>query len=260
MLSNTVRLLLMLPLLCSSRFEGFKRALIRLRDTCDFNATAILDVGANMGLWSKTIQREVFPGASMYLIEGNEHHRSLLMSLGYPYAISLVGARNGRVVFHKLKESTKSFSGASIYRETTAEFNGTAKTEQVNATITTIDELIVSQKWPTEFQVVKMDIQGAEVDAIKGGWRFLAKTQVLFTEASLMEYNTGSPGMLDLHTLLWRRGFELYDVIEVIRDKKSGIAFQVDLMWVRRSSSLWAQSCTGFPIPKRFLQRGSLII
>jgi len=250
--------MLLLPLLCSSRFESFKGALERLRDNCGFNATEILDVGANMGLWSKTMQSEVFPTASMYLVEGNEYHRSSLTKLGFSFTISLVGSRSGPVLFHKLKESaSKAFSGASIYRETTAEFNGAAKTEMINATITTIDNLLVALKWPTEFQLVKMDIQGAEVDAIKGGWRALAKTQVLFTEASLMEYNAGSPGMLELHSLLWRRGFELYDVIEISRDKKTGFAFQIDLMWVRRSSPLWAQNCTGYPIPKRFLQRGA---
>lgn len=71
-------------------------ALIRLREVGGWVPRGIIDVGAHRAGWAKEA-RAVFPSADFLLLEGDPDLEPDLKAFGEPYAISIVGARNGKV-------------------------------------------------------------------------------------------------------------------------------------------------------------------
>ena len=124
--------------------------------------------------------------------------------------------------------------------------------------MTTIDD-IVEKLWETErlgsFDVLKIDIQGAEYFALRGAMKTLRYVEVIFIEIPVLQYNSGAPGFFKLHSLLHRLDFEMYDIfsgnanVDPIRTKDHQILVQFDAVFVRKTSSLWAHNCTSFPSP-----------
>ena len=232
-------------------FDGFIRALKKVRDSCGFTASNILDLGANRGLWSSTIKRSVFPTATYFLIEGSSRHEQTLRTLGLPFHIGLVGSRTGFTTFWMLKENVdKDGTGSSIFMENTAAFNELHKRVSINSSIDTLDN-IISSKQLGPFQIIKIDVQGAEVDVIKGGRNAFSMAEIVFTEAPIMNYNNGAPGLLELYMMLHKKGYEIFDILDLARDS-SQFLLQIDIMWVKKSSKLWNKECTGYPKPIHF--------
>lgn len=236
------------------QFTSFTDALLKI-GACGFSPKGVLDVGANTGDWSKAI-KEHYPQSDFFLVEGNSDHIASLKSTGLNFVISLVGDKDGSVKFYKGKEHMAN-TGNSIFKESTKYFKDS---EAIELPLTTIDKLVKSaEKGP--FQLMKIDIQGAEVAAIKGAPETLRNVEVLFTEVSIVEYNRGSPSFLELHTLLDSFDFAIFDITDQARypgnwgGNKGAIPnmlVQVDVMWVKKSSLLWDENCTGFAPPIHF--------
>lgn len=213
---------------------------------CGFNPNTILDVGANVGGWTKGM-RGLFPDATYFMIDGNPLVRPELEKTGIPFELVLVGDHVGNVTFYRQKGSRKA-TGNSIFRENSNEF---ADSEKVLMAMSTVDE-ITRRRNVGPFQLLKLDVQGAELAALQGARRTLQTVEVIQTENAVMNYNEGAPSLLKLTAMIENMGFALYDAFELVR-VRSGILIQFDSLWVRKTSSLWYKNCTGYPTPKRFL-------
>ena len=75
-----------------------------------------------------------------------------------------------------------------MFRERTGHFDNDIKEE--TRTAFPLDDL-VAKLGP--FQLVKMDIQGSELDALKGMKTLLREIDVLQLELSVLSYNSGAP-------------------------------------------------------------------
>jgi hypothetical protein len=81
--------------------------------------------------------------------------------------------------------------------------------------------------------LIKLDIQGAEIDALLGAPRCLAHCGAIVTEASLVTYNKGSPLFADVVAWLTQQGLFCVDICEIHRWKHNAI-FQMDLLFVKQ--------------------------
>ena len=131
-----------------------------------FVPTRILDIGANEGTWTETMQGWV-PGASFFQIEGNMALEHFLKEKGRPYRIAIVGDEEKTVTFHKLCDGGLCSGGSSVFEENTKWGPGMIKEERQ---MTTVDRL-VAQAQQAPFDMMKLDIQGAELLALKGAPR-----------------------------------------------------------------------------------------
>ncbi|KAG2422778.1 hypothetical protein HXX76_015798 [Chlamydomonas incerta] len=224
---------------------------VKRLQVCGFNPTNVLDVGANVGAWSK-VYKGVFPAANFFMVEGNDKCQGELAASGVPFEISLVGRAEGNITYHRRKDGTCAGStGNSVFKENTHIFTDD---EVVVSRVRTIDNIVATRQ-VGPFQFMKVDIQGSEVPALLGARHTLETVDVVLTEAPIMNYNQGSPPFTVLTSVLNHLGFEIFDIADMARSEK-GLLMQMDVLWVRRTSALWGPGCTGYPVPSHFTHNG----
>lgn len=180
----------------------------------------ILDIGANDGWWYRNM-RPNYLDAEFTLIEANPYLEEKVKANGQPYHMVCLSDTIKQVEFY-LNVDDITTTGASYYRENTDHFSD-EKVHVVELTTTTLDTL-----FPTEtFDLIKMDVQGAEVDIIRGGKELVSRaTQVLLeVPHENVEYNLGAPDRKEYFDAMEELGFVKHVVIEDIRGLQQDILF-----------------------------------
>jgi FkbM family methyltransferase len=192
----------------------------------------ILDVGANVGDWAK-YARAAFSRSLITMIEGSDTCVEPLSATGEEFAIALVGADNTHIDFYEQEQG----KGNSIYREKTKNFDNIAPKRK---RVFTLDALMRG-KPPVD--LLKLDVQGAEQDALMGAAHLLRSVEVIVLEVGLIEYNEGAPLALDTLSLLNTMGYDLFDIIGfVVQDTDvHRVVMQVDFIVVRRGSDIFTR-------------------
>jgi FkbM family methyltransferase len=165
-----------------------------------FNPEHILDIGGHTGEFF-SLAKQFFPYADIFVVEGNKDCEPYLKELNTPYLIRLLGSEKKKTVFYKNKQDLIS-TGNSIYREVTPHFSdeNLIKEEIQQYTIdTTFKE--------ADFDLIKLDTQGSEIDILKGGKRIAKKAKGILMEVSVEKYNEGSPLYNEIVDFMDRYGF-----------------------------------------------------
>jgi FkbM family methyltransferase len=152
-----------------------------------FEPKKILDIGANHGQFYNDIKK-IFPNAYYLLVEGNEHCERQLQTMNVDYKIALLSDKIKKVKFFIRKEEP-TCTGNSIYREKSSFYeddNDVIVEEKETSTLYNI----LGESY---FDLIKIDVQGSEIDIIKGGLEIIKKAKGVLMEVSLEEFNQGSP-------------------------------------------------------------------
>jgi len=217
----------------------------QLRDLRGFQPKHILDVGANRGTWALRA-RLTWPKADIFMIEANEQQGPNLIKCGIPFMFAVLGdsQRKTKMNFGEMKGAHD--TGSSIFRQTT---HVSAFSEKL-VTMRTLDEVLNSTgRGEHEFELLKLDVQGAELMVLRGARKTLAKVQAILLEVSVVLYNEGAPLWLQVQTELAGLGFHVYDVLELHYLPPTSMLVQVDLLVVHERSRLWEKRLTGYPRP-----------
>jgi FkbM family methyltransferase len=188
--------------------------------------TTCLDIGANTGQFA-TEWRKIFPTCKITSIEPNPYCEKGLKKLGVEYFQYGISDKIGELelILPKAKSNSK---GASFYKE--INFNSLSDEEilKIKVPVTTLDTLFPDNV----FDVIKIDVQGAELDVINGGTSTLLKSSYVIIEVSLIPYNEGAP----LADVIVRRMEDFNFFIQDIVDRhtnKSGNIIQLDLLFTK---------------------------
>ena len=65
-----------------------------------------------------------------------------------------------------------------------------------------------------KYDLIKIDVQGSEIDVIEGGKDIIRNSNFLIIEMSLQNYNEGAPKLLEVINNLNKNNFELIDIID----------------------------------------------
>jgi FkbM family methyltransferase len=192
--------------------------------------------GANKGDWTRST-KEIFPEAKFLMLEANELHRESLSKVGVPFRHAVLGATDGKPATFYLTKHTAfhhSNTGASMYREMSGIFDGELL-EEKHVTMRTIDA-VVSEAGLRDcrFHLVKLDVQGAEIEALKGAAETLKHAAVVFMELSVTPYNSGAPLWFETHLFMESIGYAAADVTE-LHYGGNGFLIQVDIMFSKKS-------------------------
>ena len=102
---------------------------------------------------------------------------------------------------------------------------------------------------------LKLDAQGGELDVLKGASRTLDRTSTVLLEASVVEYNPGTPRIADVISFIRGCSFLLVDIWDL---KRIGpMLSQVDLLFTRCRSILEGEAAESNEVlGSRFQWRG----
>lgn len=182
----------------------------------DHRVTGILDVGASNGHISQRLLRK-FPEATSYAFEPNPLYRETLTRLSSDdariqpqfYALS-DEEREVELQLTTSPGSTSLFTPATRLQQMYPEATQVQGVEKVKAV--TIDGWAASQDNPA-IQVIKFDIQGGELAAMRGATKQLQNSALLvYTEILFNVLYDGGAIYSQLDQYLREYGFVLYDI------------------------------------------------
>jgi FkbM family methyltransferase len=183
----------------------------------------VYDIGAYRGDWTKEV-RGYLPNSQFILFEPNVIHETFLREVDSNYHLMLLGKKNERRRFF-----SHAGTGDSIFPE----YDETLKkrNEFRWMQVVTLDSLVgVDSRFPQP-SVLKLDVQGAELEVLMGGEETLSKSSVVILECPIVHYNWGSPNIQDYLDFMFRRRFVPFFVTEIHR--LCQIFVQIDIAFVR---------------------------
>lgn len=203
-----------------------------------FSPKVILDIGANAGEWSR-VAAGIFGTARILMIDGDPENEPSLhnavreIGARSSYVLCLLGAeKKDAVTFYRPEAGT---TGSSVLPEMTS-----YDKEAIRLRMDTLDSLMESAG-PETPVLMKLDVQGFELEILKGGKKALGAAEVVIMEASLLQYNEGAPLFADVVAFMRDEGFEVYDFCGQNRRESDHALFQTDVVFARRESGLRAR-------------------
>jgi FkbM family methyltransferase len=199
-----------------------------------FNPAAILDVGAYDGRWTMAVLRH-FPAARVLMIEPQQGLRPALDAVcaqhpNVAVRTALVGREDQAEVEFFQMETPYGSTGSSIYAEQTS-----FARRSVKMPLRRLDA-VVAEAGGGPFPLVKLDVQGAELDVLAGAPEVVAQAELIVAELSVVDYNQGAPSAADVIAFLDARGFALFDLFPMARTP-DGALLQTDALFLRKDSA-----------------------
>lgn len=191
-----------------------------------FHPHRILDIGANIGQFHKLAQN-TYPEAYIFSIEASPECEQSLKEITTNYYIGLLAKDNSEYDFYSRKDAPTG-TGNSIYRELT-HFYSDDKLEILKQTGIKLDDLFEED---SEFDLIKIDTQGSELDIISGGPNLCKKAKGILLEVSLTQYNEGAPLYEEVVSFMQNLGFKAVAILDEARNHG---AHQQDILFINEN-------------------------
>ena len=192
-----------------------------------FEPKSILDIGANVGQFYNEI-KNIFPDSYYYLVEGSESCEVVLETLNVDYSICLLSDSEKDVDFY-IRKNEPRCTGNSIYRENTSFYDDDQILIEKRQT-KTLSNLLNNQV----FDLIKIDVQGSEIDIINGGLNIIKEAKGILMEVSLMEYNQNSPTKDFVYEYMDNLGFKPVELIGNINHPLTYELIQQDILFLNK--------------------------
>ena len=173
-----------------------------------FEPKVIYDVGACVMHWTDQV-RLIWPNAEVIMFEAADVLEFMYKESGLKYHIGVLSDETGKEV--DFYQNDNAPGGNSYYREnpeiqpTALEVYSDAHRRRVRTI--TLNTLARAKSYPAP-DLVKMDVQGAELDIIKGALDLLKDTKHIILELQEVEYNKGAPLRDEVIEYMNTQGFD----------------------------------------------------
>jgi FkbM family methyltransferase len=216
--------------------------LVWLKEHLNFTPSSSIDVGASNGLWALPFLK-IFPETQMLMVEPLEDHKPKLEEITwkYPkvvYRQALLGESDQIVRFNEFGYKSSLFGNA------TGEGFGQVHQRQM----TTLDKIIEELSFPPP-ELVKLDVEGAELSVLKGALKALKSAEIVEMEVSLLPFKKDLPLLDDVVTFMAANGFRVFDCFGIYGRPLDGMPVQGECLFIRKDSRLisnyrWADGLT----------------
>jgi FkbM family methyltransferase len=205
-------------------------AYARLRDQ-GFCPGGIIDVGAHQGDWIRLV-RQIFPDPPALSVEAREEQRAPLNKIcselsDVQFVIALVGSEPRSDVQFQIHGS-----GSTLF----AERSDVSRTTR-QLLMRTLDDVVSSDGRLKTPLFLKLDVQGAELEVLRGAERTLSLSEVVQVEVALLNYNEGAPSSAEVIAFMDAKGFVIYDIAGFVRPTGADLV-QLDILFAKKNSSL----------------------
>lgn len=171
----------------------------------------ILDIGANEGTWT-LLAKAIFPNAQVLAFEPLAiHMEALHQNVAHLKDVRIfqlaTGNFNGPSTIY-----ISSFSDASSMLNATPALREEFKISEIGQTqidVVRLDDFFTANAIPEAVDLMKLDIQGYELEALKGAPSLLRATRYLIMEVSFIEYYHKQPLFEEVVAFMNDHGFKL---------------------------------------------------
>ena len=164
--------------------------------------SVVYDIGACVMHWTRHAKHN-WPDATYVLFDAEPNVEQILSKSGDRYHIGVLTDTDNKEL--KFYHNPDHPGGNSYYQETTGAF--TEKHAEI-MTGMTLDTIVSRNNYPLP-DLIKMDIQGAELDVLRGATNTLKNVKDIILEAQHVDYNNGAPQALQVIQYMSTLGFEL---------------------------------------------------
>ena len=198
----------------------------------NFNPDYIVDVGCFRGIWTNKLLN-FFPNSKYILFDADDNNIKYLDKLkssnkNIDYKIILLSDDEKDYDFYSME------SGSSIFEEQT---NYSRKIKKVKSSL--LYNELPNEIKNTKSNLIKLDVQGAELKIISGLKELINNFEVIILEVSLHKYNKGSPLFYDVISHMQNNNFILYDIYDLKRlGDQDSYLLQFDCVFLRENSNL----------------------
>ncbi len=192
-----------------------------------FYPQQVMDAGAFNGDWAR-ICLDIFPESTLTCVEPQDSVQAELQALASAHS----NVRTLRTLLGRQAKEGVPFEengpGSSVL---------TKGQSGIIKPMTTID-ILIEQGIFKPPELLKLDVQGYELEILEGYTRYFAACQVIQCELSLLPLIPGTPLLHEVIPYLYQRGFVMFDVEELVRDPGDGAVWQIDALFCRTDSPL----------------------
>lgn len=157
----------------------------KLKSEYNFEPKVCYDIGSAVLHWTRHAER-IWPGTQVILFDAFEPAQIFYKT--HKYNIGVLSDEDNKQI--KFYQNDFYFGGNSYYKE----YNDQVfpESEYINKVSKTLDTLVKEKDFPYP-DLIKIDVQGAELDILKGASKILANAKYLIVELQDVHYNQGAP-------------------------------------------------------------------
>lgn len=202
----------------------------------------VIDVGVAT---QTTDLYQEFPGVPLLLIEPLDEFEPFLRKIvgkyNAQYVLAAAGERRGTAVLNVHPDKV----GSSLLREVEGQsVDGTER----EVSVVTLDDVCAERELHGPY-LLKVDVQGAELQVLGGTSRILGETEVVILETTLFGTMLGGPQVWDVMAWMKQAGFVLYDIYGFNYRPLDGALCQTDMVFVKEKGKFREQH--GFATPEQ---------
>jgi FkbM family methyltransferase len=208
-----------------------------LRRTLDPSLPAVfLDVGANAGQTARRM-KEIFPNATVHSFEPVGEMFDALSTVAHEltdvhaYRLAL-GSTSGSIDIHVTEDSQFSSALKAADRGRAYYSNQIRPIRTERVPMVTLDDWARTQGID-RIDVLKVDVQGLELDVLKGARRILSTAVAINCEAQIHPEYTGACTLFEIGIFLREMGFILHQFHDIWEHGPEKQHSCVDALWLR---------------------------
>ncbi len=205
-------------------------ASLRTLSEWGYEPSFMVDVGAYVGEWTQLFRRCLGP-VNALMVEPQDSKRERLEAIcaASPGSTRFAGVLLGpeadvEVDFYEME------TGSSVLSELTP-WDRTV----VRKRTARLDDLVAAHADWGRPDFVKLDVQGYELEVLRGGAATLADASFVLLEVAFAPYNDGAPLAAEVMAFMDGVGYTAIDVASQMR-RPDGALLQCDLLFMNRSS------------------------
>jgi FkbM family methyltransferase len=186
-----------------------------------FAPSMIIDVGAAQGEWV-TMASRIWPRARIFGIEPNARNMPLLEKLKhksrqFDYWKGCLGPQARAISYHENGNQTSLLDPR----------NGNASTSMMR-----LDDLIAQHGLPAP-DFIKLDVQGYELEVLKGGATALRSVEAILMEVNFLKIFPAAPTVEEVIAFMSNHGLAVFDVMGIYRMPSDDALAQMDFLFLR---------------------------
>ena len=195
-----------------------------------FTPQRVFDVGAHVGDYAR-ICRDVWPHVTIVGFEPRQQAAAVFrsqMDENMTLYEALLGPKvRESVVLHEAD------TASSVLDEQVGQGH-----PGVLHPMLTVDTVVASDFSGRGPDLLKLDVQGYELEVLKGAEDTLGSVEVILAEVNLLDIHIGVPLLAELSSWLVERGFVAFDICGLTRRPLDDVLWQADMLFVCEDSFL----------------------